>query len=129
MPYATTPTAASPLPPSRVYWHGVRGPELNPGAQVGSSVPAGKRLYITSLLFMCQNEDLTAKGQIKIKDGSTGGTVRLAFTLPPRATGTNAVLATVPLTFPTPLEFDASPFIVHDAGTLTVSISMTGYVE
>lgn len=109
---------------------------FNASAQTGDatlySVTGGKTFYLTTLVLSAFNTSSTGAGNLQLKDGGAGGTLKAPFIMP--TAGVGALLAAQPLlpgsiTFQEPIPFTTNVFMDVVGGTITYSVTGVGYEE
>lgn len=93
------------------------------------TVNSGRILKVRSVMLSAVNASTTTIGRIALRDGGSGGTIRLPVVIPGAVPAANTGFAAVNVTFPVPLDFDTDVYVDVLAGTLTYSISVIGYEE
>jgi len=100
-------------------------------SQTIHTVTAGKILYVMGISVNAINTNISANGDLRIRDG-VSGTEKVPFLIPTAGLGT--LLAAQPLqtsamNFQEPLQFSTSVRAEVITGTLVFSISISGYEE
>lgn len=97
------------------------------------TVTAGKKLYVTNIIFGMVNTSTGSNGRVLLRDGTTAaGTGKLPFLSPPAGAGvlSSAVgNVTTPMALAEPAEFTTGIFVDILAGTVTYSVCIIGYEE
>lgn len=97
--------------------------------QTAYTVTNGKTLYVTSIAISAFNASAVANGRLRVRDNTT---VKIPVSIP--TAGVAALASLVPatltaLSFPEPIPFGTNLNVDLPAGTVTYSLSFSGYEE
>jgi hypothetical protein len=90
------------------------------------TVSTGRILKINNIIVLVVNSSVSTSGRLDIKDGGSGGSVKIPLTTTTSAVGAGAQIY-MSINFPTPLRFSTNVFADIISGTLAYSITITGY--
>lgn len=111
----------------RVYKDGVVSGATS--GQTVYTVTSGKKLYVTSIEVSVFNSSTTAAGLLNVRDNTT---VKSSVSIPQAGVAALAAFVQgsgITYIFPEPKQFSTNLNIAIGAGTLTYSVSFTGYEE